>query len=95
MWLRGLPERCSSAALQVGDQALAHFQQLVGLDAEPVVPGAGRRPHLVVLQQVGIDEHAEMRLVTEGRRATDGLLTPEAQRLRSSSRSDSKYGSAI
>jgi hypothetical protein len=36
-----------------------------------------------------------MRLVTEGRRATDGLLTPEAQRLRSSSRSDSKYGSAI
>jgi hypothetical protein len=36
-----------------------------------------------------------MRLVTEGRHAPVGLLNPEAQRWRSSSRSDSKYGSAI
>jgi hypothetical protein len=45
----------------------------VGFDAEHVVPRARRSPHLVVLQQVGIDEHAQVGLMTEGRYAPVGL----------------------
>ena len=46
-----------SAPLQVDHGALAGLHQAMRLDAEHVVPRAGRRPHLGVLQQVGIDEH--------------------------------------
>jgi hypothetical protein len=42
----------------------------VRFDAEHVVPRASRRPHLVVLQQIRIDEHPQMRLVTKRRNAT-------------------------
>jgi hypothetical protein len=45
----------------------------VGIDADHVVPGACGGPHLVVLQQVGIDEDAQMGLVTEGGHTTDGF----------------------
>ncbi|MEN9823399.1 MAG: hypothetical protein RLZ04_1825 [Actinomycetota bacterium] len=62
-----------SAALEVGDQTLAGFDQLVRFDAEHVVPRAGCRPHLVVLQQVRIDEHAQVRRMTEGRHAAVGF----------------------
>ena len=44
----------------------------MGFDAEHVVPGAGGGPHLVVLQQVGVDEHAQVRGVAERRHAADG-----------------------
>jgi hypothetical protein len=43
------------------------------LDAKHVVPGAGCRPHLVVLQQVGVDEHPRMRRATEGRHTAVGF----------------------
>jgi len=66
----------SSAALQVGDQTFAGFDQFVGLDAEDVVPRAGGGPHLVVLQQVGVDEDAQVGLVTEGRHTFIGLGNP-------------------
>jgi len=46
-----------SAPLQFGDQAFAGFDQLVRLDAEHVVPGAGRGPHFLVLEQVLVDEN--------------------------------------
>ena len=39
-----------SALLQLRDQAFTRLDQLVRLDAEHVVPGAGGSPHLVVLQ---------------------------------------------
>ena len=65
-----------SAALEVGDQALAGLDQLVGLDAEHVVPGAGGGPHLGPLQQVGVDEHPQVRRVAERRHATGGLRNP-------------------
>jgi 8-oxo-dGTP diphosphatase len=42
----------------------------VGLDSENVVPGAGRRPHLVVLQQVRVDIHAQVRGMSERGHAT-------------------------
>lgn len=41
-----------SAALEIGDQTLAGFDQLVGLDTEHVVPGAGGGPHLIVLTRL-------------------------------------------
>jgi hypothetical protein len=62
-----------SSALQVDDLAAACFHQLVGLDPEHVVPGARGRPHLGPKQQVGIDEHPQVRRVTEGRHSTDGM----------------------
>jgi hypothetical protein len=65
-----------SAALEVGHQALTGFDQLVRLDAEHVVPRSGGRPHLVVLQQVGVDEHAQVGRVAERGHATDGLCSP-------------------
>jgi hypothetical protein len=70
----GAPGNClPSAALEVGDLSAAGFHQLVRLDAEHVVPCAGCRPHLGPLQQVGVDEHAQMRCVTKGRHVTVGL----------------------
>ena len=62
-----------SQPLQVGDHSTARFHQLVRLDAEHVVPRARRRPHLVVLQQVRVDEHPQLLGVTERRRAGVGL----------------------
>ena len=40
------------------------------LDPEHVVPGPRRRPHLVVLQQVRVDEDPQLRRVTKGWHAT-------------------------
>jgi hypothetical protein len=58
-----------SGLSELGDDALAGLDELVGLDAEDVVPGAGGRPHLGPLQQVGVDEDAQMGLVPERRHA--------------------------
>jgi hypothetical protein len=53
----------------------------VGIDADHVVPGACGGPHLVVLQQVGVDEDAQMGLVAERKHAADGLrIRSAAQR---------------
>lgn len=62
--------------LEVGDDSPAGLDQLVWLDAEHVVPRARRRPHLGPLQQVGVDEHPQMRLVTEGGHTAIGLESP-------------------
>ena len=64
-----------SAALQVHDQALARLDQPVRFDTEHVVPRSGGSPHLVLLQQVGVDEHPQMRRVTKRRHATDVACT--------------------
>ena len=45
----------------------------MGLDAEHVVPRSGGGPHLVVLQQVRVDEHTQLRRVTKGWHATFGF----------------------
>ena len=64
--------------LQVGDQAAAGLNQLVWLDAKHVVPCARRRPHLRVLQQIGIDEHAQLGGMTKRGHATVDLGNPYA-----------------
>jgi hypothetical protein len=63
--------------LEVGDDSSTGFHQLVRLDAEDVVPRAGGGPDLVVLLQIGVDEHPQVGLVTEGRHATDGFWIPQ------------------
>ena len=51
--------------LQVGERSATRFHQFVGCDAEHVVPRSRRRPHLLELQQVGVDEHAQLSAVTK------------------------------
>ena len=63
-----------SAALEVGDQAVAGLDELVGFDAEHVMPRAGRhRPHLAPPQEVGLDEEPQPRRVTERWDAAVGM----------------------
>ena len=62
-----------SAAFQIGERSPAGFQQLVRLDVEHVVPRPCRSPHLVVLQQVRINEHTQLSAVTERWHATIGF----------------------
>ena len=64
---------CWISAFEVGERSPAGFHQFVGFDAEHVVPRSCSRPHLVVLQQVGVDEHAQLSVVTEGRHAPGGF----------------------
>ena len=45
--------------------------ETVGGDGEHVVPRAGGGPHLVVVEQVGVDEHGERRGVAERRDTAD------------------------
>ena len=65
-------EQCLGA-LQVGDHTAGDAHDVVGVRAEVIVPRAGSGPHLVVLQQVRINRHAQLLGVIEGRHATIGL----------------------
>jgi hypothetical protein len=48
----------------------------VGLDAEHVVPRTRCGPHLVVLQQVRVNEHTKLCAVTKRGHATVGFGNP-------------------
>jgi hypothetical protein len=63
----------ASALLDVGDLALAGADQFVRFDAEHVVPRSRRGSHLVVLQQIGIDEDAQLSAVAKRWHAVFGL----------------------
>jgi len=66
------PFRCRTlllGALEIGDQTAAGLNQLVRLNAKHVVPCARRGPHLRVLQQIGIDEHAQFGGMSKRRHA--------------------------
>ena len=73
-------KRSSLGALQVGHGSPAGFHQLVRLDTEHVVPRSRGRPHLVVLQQVRVDEHPQLLCVPEGRHAASGFGNQRAER---------------
>ena len=62
-----------SHALQIGDYATRNANDLRWRSTEVVIPRSRRRPHFVVLQQVRINEHAQLCAVTKGRHATFGL----------------------
>jgi len=63
------PASEGESALQFDNDAATGLHQLAGLDAEHVVPGAGGGPHLVVLQQIRVDEDPKRGRVAEGRNA--------------------------
>ena len=60
-------------ALQVGDHAASNSHDVIRVRTEVVIPRSRRSPHLVVLQQVRINEHAQLSAVTKGRHAAIGL----------------------
>jgi hypothetical protein len=60
-------------APQVGDNATSDTNDVCRRCTEVVVPRSRSSPHLVVLQQVGINKHAQLCAVTKGRHATVGL----------------------
>ena len=67
------PNERALEALQVGDRCTTCANEIIRRDRKHVVPRPSRRPHLVVLQQIRVDEHAQTGLVTEGGHATSGF----------------------
>ena len=67
-------------ALQVGDYSTTHAHDVGRRRAKVVVPRSRCSPHeiinAVVLQQVKIDEHAQLSCVAKGRHAVDGFGNP-------------------
>ena len=61
------------AALQISDHATGNTHDVRGHCTEVVVPRSGRGPHLVVLQQIRIDEDAQLSRVAERGHAAIGL----------------------
>ena len=59
-------------ALEVSDHATSNTNDVIRVRTEVVVPRSRRGPHLVVLQQVRINEHAQLSGVTKGRHAAVG-----------------------
>jgi len=66
---------CCSGSLEVADRSPAGTNEIVRSYREYVVPRSRRCPHLVVLQQVGINEYTQLSAVAEGRDATSGFDT--------------------
>ena len=59
--------------LEVGDHTTGNAHDVCWCCTEVVVPRSSCSPHLVILQQVRIYEHAQLCAVTKGRHATVGL----------------------
>ena len=64
-------------SLQVGDHTTSNTHNVSRCRTEVVVPRSGCGPHLVVLQQVRIDEHTQLSAVTKRRYATFGFGNPK------------------
>ena len=60
-------------ALQVGNYATSNAHDVIRVRTEVVIPRSCCSPHLVILQQVGINEHTQLCAVTKGRHAAIGL----------------------
>ena len=65
-----------SHALQVGDNATGNTNDVRRRSTEVVIPRSCSSPHLVVLQQIGINEHTQLCAVTKRRHAKFGLSNP-------------------
>ena len=60
-------------ALEVGDYTAGDAHDVIRVCTKVVIPCSRSGPHLVVLQQVRINEHAQLGCMTKGRHAADGL----------------------
>lgn len=67
-----IARHCSSAPL-VGDRRTTCTYEIVLCDGEHVVPRSQRRPDLVVLQRIRVDEDTKLRAVPERRHAVIGV----------------------
>ena len=67
-------------ALEVGDDTAGNTNDVIWVRTEVVIPRSRSSPHLVVLQQVRVNEHTQLSCVTKGRHATFvfGNPTPES-----------------
>ena len=63
-------------AFEVGDDTARNTHDVIRVRTEVVIPRSRRSPHLVVLQQVRINEHAQLSAVTKGRHTVVGLYNP-------------------
>ena len=70
------PRSTDSAPLEVDNHRVTRSKEVVRCDREHVVPRPGSRPHLVVLQQVRVDEDAQGGAVAEQRHAVFVLMNP-------------------
>ena len=58
---------------EVGDNATGDTHDVIRVRTEVVVPRSSCSPHLVVLQQVRINKHAQLCAVTKGRHTKFGF----------------------
>jgi len=63
-------------AFQVGDHTAGDAHDVIRVRAKVVIPCSRSYPHLVVLQQVRTNEHAQMCAVTKWWNATFGFGKP-------------------
>ena len=69
-----------SRPFQVGNHSTTDAHQFIRRNCKIVVPRPGCCPHLVVLQQIGIDEDAQLSCVAKGRYAASGFGNQRAGR---------------
>ena len=69
------------AAFQVGDHSTTDAHQFIRCNRKVVVPGSRCGPHLVILQQIGVDEDAQGSAVTKGWHTTFSFGNPLALEL--------------
>ena len=62
-----------SHSLQVGDRSTTDAHQFIWFNRKVVVPRSRRRPHLVVLQQVWVDEDTQLSCVAKRGHAAFGF----------------------
>jgi len=62
--------------LQIGDYSACNANDVSWRRTEVVVPRSRSCPHFVELQQVRVNEHAQLSAVTERRNAKFGLSNP-------------------
>ena len=76
---RPVPRDTDSGALQVGDYRAARAHEIVRRNREHVVPRSRCRPHLVVLEQIRVNEDTQLSCVTERGHAEVGFCNLKAE----------------
>lgn len=62
-----------SSALEVGHHTTGDAHDVIRVCTEVVFPRTRRSPHLVVLQQIQVNEHMQLSCAAKGRHAVIGL----------------------
>ena len=70
----------TSGPFQVGDDTASNTHNVIRVRTEVVIPRSRSSPHLVVLQQVRVNENTQLCAVTKGRHAASGFGNQRAER---------------